>query len=64
MAKESYPCTNIDGKPLCGCEVCWTCAWFDHSDKVCKFIFRGAYQTVESFKSPGLFRCSYWEEEK
>jgi hypothetical protein len=50
---------DFQGNKLYGCDVCWTCKWFDVELKACR--------PVTSFKdciikNPEVYRCSFWSE--
>lgn len=55
-----------------GCEVCWTCHFFNIQDNKCGILFDGytnnnklngtAYAYRERIENPGWFRCAFWKD--
>lgn len=45
------PTSDANGDKFYGCDVCWTCSWFDRISK-CEYVFPREIKI-----SPAWFRC-------
>ena len=63
---------DFQGKKLFGCDVCWTCKWFDIEYRVCRpchhecgpdLKARDDYSRGSNcIMHPEVYRCSFWGE--
>lgn len=50
---------SCDGNLLKGCEVCWTCFFFDVATNEC---WMATDRSRECIRYPDWHRCAYWKE--
>ena len=51
---------DIRGNKLFGCDVCWTCKWFDIDYKACRPFHYLIQPPTRTINHPEAYRCSFW----
>lgn len=54
---------DCNGRKLSGCDVCWTCEWFDVFSSVCNNMSTTKLE-YDKFviKNPEWYRCAFYNE--
>ena len=53
---------KLYGRKFFGCEVCWTCSWFDHGVLECFLLPQYILIDKRGLADPGWYRCRYWSK--
>lgn len=53
---------DFQGCKLYGCDVCWTCKWFDVESNICRPRAAGYPMRNNRIIRPEVYRCSFWGE--
>lgn len=55
---------DVNHDKLYGCDVCWTCRFFDEISGKCDVVKCPPESSLEIIEDPVWFRCSHWRENK